>query len=169
MSMARSPYEKQIRSTIRQYGRAVLGISDQCGPECLGHHPGHFSAPPDETFVPFCYTIGNTEKQLPELLLIYGDKLLAVLNTLSDVMIKRRRRFDHGEVVDIGAKVPCMVIDTDERAFKYTIQARGYYGTGKYTVQQVLVPDPQGRFPFESECDRPYRDMPVLGVPPVRH
>ena len=162
-----SPYAKQFRRGIKDFGRVVMGISGRCGPECIGFHPGHYTGPPDDSFIPFSYTIGNTQKKLPELLVIFSDHETLLLNTLSEIMIKRRRAFDHGEKVDIGGKVPCMVLDTDERVADYVVQADAFYGAGNYRVQQVLVPDPQGRFPFESECERRYRDVPVLGISPV--
>jgi hypothetical protein len=163
-----SPYAAAFRQNIEQYGRAVMGVSAECGPECLGNHLGHHpSAGPDKSFIPFCYTIGNFEKNLPELLLIFRPDLNDVLNIMSDIMIRQDRPFEHGELVDIGGKVPSMVIYADHRAKDYTLQVTHYYGTPLYAVQQVLVPDPQGRYPHQPGCRHPYSRQPVLGVTPV--
>jgi Domain of unknown function (DUF4262) len=43
-----------------------------------------------------------------------------------------------------------------------TIQAGQFYGTEEYPVQQVLIPDPDGRFPGDPNCQPPYCRFPVL-------
>ena len=54
---------------------------------------------------PFAYTIGNTEKDLPELLTIgisVRNSDVDHLNYLSKLMVERGKPFDDGEIVDLS-------------------------------------------------------------------
>jgi len=119
-------------------------------------------APDSPNDSPFCYTIGNQQLDLPELLMFVSPKAGGILNVLSERMIERGRAFDDGELVDCGGKFPVRIINADERAKnEFTIQAGEVFGQD-YEVQQVLAPDRSGRFPGEPGCDAPYKDVPVL-------
>jgi len=130
-----------------QYIQAVLA-----GPTTLG----------------FGYTIGNTEHDLPELLLIgkfsHSD-LGFLLNWLGETMRKRGRPFDNGEVVSYGGKRPVKIINAGTQAREeYPIQVGEYYQTDAYAIQQVLWPDEEGRFPDETGCAAPFSEVPVLAL-----
>src|SRR6516165_1637620 len=77
-------FYKEIKKIIKSHGRFIFGEDEGGGP-------------------PFAYTIGNTEKGLPELLAIgiYGRDAL-FLDHLSDIMVERGEPFQEGEVVDIS-------------------------------------------------------------------
>jgi len=113
---------------------------------------------------PFAYTIGNYLNGLPDLLVI-GLHDGSFLNDLSQKMIERGAAFSDGELIDLGGKHPVKVITaTDARArADYTIQAGRFYGFEHYALQQVLIPDKEGRFPDNPDCAQPYAAMPVLG------
>ena len=78
----------------------------------------------DGAHLPFAYTIGNTSKDLPELLMIgYHDAgaIGSVLGKLSDAMIEREHAFADGETVNLGGKYPVKIIDANATAQdKYT-------------------------------------------------
>jgi hypothetical protein len=115
-----------------------------------------------ENTPPFSYTIGNSRRLLPELLII-GLLDNWTLNTLSDRMIDQGRPFADDEIVDLGGRYPVKVIDADERVkSEFTIQAGRYFGADNYEVMQVIIPDKNGRFPDEPNCAKPYSEIPIL-------
>src|SRR6266516_2339798 len=71
------------------------------------------------TTLGFGYTIGNTEHDLPELLMVgnfsHGD-LGAILNFLGDEMRKQGRPFYNGELVTIGGKHPVKIVNAGTEA-----------------------------------------------------
>jgi hypothetical protein len=135
-----------IDDDVRRDGRSVL---------CIGA---------EDDSPPFAYTIGNALVGLPELLII-GTLEGGLLNDLSRIMLERGRAFDDGELVNLGGKFPVKIITADvgRAQHDYTIQAGQYLGVEDYPVLQVLVPDRNGRYPDDAECQRPYANMPVLG------
>ena len=138
---------ENVENDIRRCGRSVLCIVAEADARS------------------FAYTIGNWIVGLPELLII-GTAKGALLNDLSQMMIARGAAFADGELVNLGGKYPAKIIDADQRAQAgYTIQAGQYHGHEHYRVQQVLMPDRNGRFPDDPECQRPYSTLPVLRRP----
>jgi hypothetical protein len=118
-----------------------------------------------EDAVGFSYTVGNSAHKLPEFLIIGygGDRAAGLLHRLSDILIERARPFFCGERVNLGGKFPVMILDAGEEARqKYTIQAGGFIGSDDYKVQQVVAPDPNGRFPDDPLC------LPGYSVPLLR-
>lgn len=138
---------KKIEEAIKQHGQLVMGI--------FATKPGGES---------FSYTIGNHEKGLPELLLVghTGDDIKYVLNLLGEKLRAQGVPFDHGQLVDLGGKYPVIVYNTDEKAKLYCLQAGFYYRTDKYSVQQVVMCDTEGRYPGDEGCDEPYASQPLL-------
>ena len=119
------------------------------------------------TRLAFGYTIGNTERGLPELLPVGNfshSDLGFLLNGLGETMRKRGRPFDNGEVVSYGGKRPVKIINAGTQAKEYAIQVAEYYHTDEYAIQQVLVPDQEGRFPGETGCAAPFSEVPVLAL-----
>lgn len=106
------------------------------------------------------YTIGNTRKGLPELIIVgpfNPRQSQAVLNDLSEKMIERGRAFDEGELVSLGGKYPVAVYRASE-AIKpeVTCQAGQILGREDYDVMQVVYCDPNGHFPGHKDCEPPY-------------
>jgi hypothetical protein len=118
------------------------------------------------TTLGFGYTIGNTERGLPELLMIgnFSHGYLAfILDFLGEEMRKQGQPFDNGELVSIGGKHPVKIVNAGTEAREeYAIQVGEYYHHDDYVIQQVLVPDGEGRFPNETGCEAPYSEVPVL-------
>jgi hypothetical protein len=141
--MSMRQFHQDVANDIRHDGRSVV---------CVGS---------DDSSPSFAYTIGNWPR-FPELLII-GTLKGDILNTLSDMMIKRGVAFADGELVNAGGKLPAKIIVADVRARdQYTIQAGQHFGHEDYCVLQVLVSDRDGHFPDEPGCQPPYCDIPVL-------
>lgn len=141
------PFYKGIAATIKRAQRQFIGVM------------------PEKKLVGFAYTIGNHLKGAPELLILGNLKAeawVSILNRLSDCMVEIERPFADGEIVDMGGKYGLQVWNTTLIAkLEYTRQATEFYQHQEYTVQQVVVPDPQGRYPADKRCHRRYR-VPLL-------
>jgi hypothetical protein len=141
------PFYIAIARTIERYDRQVLAIA------------------PEKKALGFYYTIGNSLKDLPELLLIGNFEPKAatsVLNKLSDKMVEAGRRFLNGERVPMGGEYDPQVWDTTAIAqTMFTLQVTEFFQSKEYTVQQVVLPDPKGRYPTDKRCHKRYR-VPVL-------
>jgi Domain of unknown function (DUF4262) len=134
-----------IAEDIRRDGRSVL---------CVSAEPNKHA---------FCYTIGNWERRLPELLMIRAASAAAgqSLNALSNMMIDRGRAFASGERIAV-ASITVKIIRADSRAREqYTIQAGQHFGHEHYEVLQVLLSDLRGHFPDEPGY-RARLPIPVL-------
>jgi hypothetical protein len=145
MAYIRDLYGK-IEKDIGRSGRAVLNVMER---------------------KPFSYTIGNAIKGLPELLVIGLSPIDAtyMLNVWSDAMINRGSAFADRETVDVGGSFPCLAVTCVEGVRDvYTIQAGEYLERQDYDVVQMIVPDPDGRFPTDPLCAPVYRDVPILGA-----
>ena len=149
-------FYQQIASTIAREGRQILCIAAE------GKLPSFF------------YTIGNSLRGAPELLLIGNFEegpAAKVLNTLSEQMLEAGRRYLSGQRVNpFGGEHDMQVWDTTPIAkIQYTTQVteflqslKGTIGVPQqYTVQQVVMPDPKGRYPADKGCHKRYR-VPVL-------
>lgn len=118
----------------------------------------------------FYYTIGNFDAGLPELLLVLHvspDFAQSVLNDVGKIMRERGRAFEDGELVDIGSPAKLKVVRAPASASTdYGILVAQYFSCMHTDVEmlQVLIPDPQGRFPDEEECDPVYAGQPVRGL-----
>ncbi len=141
------PFYLKIQETIQRHDRQVLAIG------------------PEDKLPPFFYTIGNHVKALPELLLIgpwVPQQGQATLNILSDKMIEQGHGFANGELVNIGGEHSLQLWDTTVIAkLQYTLQCTEYFGDQDYLVQQVVMPDPKGRYPGDKRLHKRYR-VPVL-------
>jgi len=138
----------KVAEDIHRVGHSVMGIF----PDKEEKKPGFF------------YTVGRHQKNLPELLMVVnlaGPQGMDILNALS-----RAQPFTHGQLVDLGGKYPVLIIDATKPIVQkeYTRMVNAFYNTHDYQVQQVLLPDPNGRFPPDGL--KPYRDQPILGEMP---
>jgi hypothetical protein len=117
----------------------------------------------DPDHLPFCYTIGNAERGLPELLLIgVGRDGSGALNVASEIIIERGKAFDDGELVSLGGKYSVKVVNADPEVKQfYTVQAGEILEHQNYHVQQVIACDRQGRFPDDPACEEPYASYPI--------
>lgn len=137
---------RQIRRNIREAGQSVMyiGGTGDGGP-------------------PFSYTVGRSERGLPELLIVAAlapDTAKAILNHLDRLM---PQPLPSGTEVSLGGTYPVRLMaathpDTWE---EYCCLVDRLYG--HVPVQQVVMCDKQGRFP--PDCD-PQWHQPLLGQPP---
>lgn len=124
---------------IQSHGRAVIGVFDSG----------------------FSYTIGNTLKGVPELIMIGGidvRHMALILNYVSDHLIEKGVPDDG--IVDIGGQFPMKVIKASHRAQdEFMFQASRYHGTEDYDVLQVIVPDKTGKYQGDEGFDRYYETV----------
>jgi hypothetical protein len=116
----------------------------------------------------FSYSVGNSIMDLPELLLfaMHPRDARWLINLLSEQMIERGRKFDDGELVSMGGPCPVCVIDaSDSVKNEYTIQVKHMLTKvgleNEYRVMQIVLPDPDGLFPWDDGCSEPYAQMKV--------
>jgi hypothetical protein len=112
-------------------------------------------------YIPFSYTIGNYECELPELLMI-GSTCGETLNAITARMRERKQAFADGDTIDLGETWKPKAFWANDEARKYTVQVGEYYGTDGYAVQQIVIPDSSGRYPGDPQCDSSFRWVPVL-------
>ncbi len=132
---------------IREHGRSVIGVFPDKESEDINDA--------------FAYTIGNSLKGLPELLVvgIYRDG--GMLNELSERMIAQGHAFADNERVFLGGAFPVTIIEADDAVKeRVTIQA-GNFLKRYYRVMQIVLCDHEGRFPWDQGCGKPYCDVRV--------
>lgn len=143
---------EQVRANIAKSGVHVWGI--------FGSNEGPS----------FTYTTGLYEKQLPEFVIagFSPDSAHYIIMLAYEEMKKRGRRFADREVflVDDDPTKALVFLDArDSVRDDYTIQTGQYYQTEDYEVQQILIPDTEGRFPNDPNCD--YYLQPILSREPM--
>jgi Domain of unknown function (DUF4262) len=135
---------------IEGYGRHVV---------CVAATEAPASTDPNDYF---SYTIGNTRKGFPELLVVGTFRQGYILNPLSEMMIERGHKFADGELVDLGGDFPVCLVDAAETVKdEFTVQAGEHYDTNDYAVMQVVLSDKAGLFPWQPKCAAPYSRVVV--------
>jgi hypothetical protein len=147
-------FEDAAREAIAKSGQFILGVFGE----------------PDAPW--FNYTIGNYQKGLPELLIVYPgskkmyERLAGTLNRAGEIQRERGQGFEHGELVSLGGRLPVKIVDATAQAkVGYTFGVAHYYGTDDYQVRQIVMPDPDGRYPGDPLCAEAYASLPVLSSP----
>ncbi len=143
----------QIRANIEKSGQHIQSVGQ---------------SPPDPPGTEqFMYTIGNFHLGLPELLIVdtslsmFGD----ILNRLGRMQRERRRAFADEELVSVGGKFPLRIVDAGAIGrTRYATFVGIFYKTDNYDVRQVVLPDPQGRWPDTPGCALPYSRQPILSA-----
>jgi len=147
--------KKEIEAAMRRLQRSVLQNIQKHGRSVIGV----FQSKDEPDFIPFAYTIGNALKDRPELLVIGINNqinAMVLLNKLSGMNLR------DGETVSLGGKFGVHILKAGKTArTDYAVQASNIWGDD-YEIMQVIIPDPQGRFPWDEGCTAPYRRMPVL-------
>ncbi|MEJ6846703.1 DUF4262 domain-containing protein [Sinorhizobium fredii] len=137
----------KISSDIERCGRSVIGV--------FGDETG------------FVYTIGNYLAGLPELLIvapIHLEQLGGLVNYASDSLLnKGPNEIADGSLIDIGGKYPMKVRQVGVFAKNtFAVQASLYLKTDAYALVQLLLPDTQGRYPGDPDCEDPFRQQPLV-------
>jgi Domain of unknown function (DUF4262) len=151
---------RPTRETIARHWRELQDDVERTGRTVIGVFPDADSK--DPTNDAFMYSVGNALKGLPELLVVGMYRDGYAINALSEIMLERGRKFQDGEVVDLGGPCPVCVVDAAEGVKdRYTCQATGVFGEGGYAVMQVVLPDAAGKFPWDRGCAEPYSRVVV--------
>lgn len=128
---------------LRSYGVKVREIIDRVGWMVQGVF--------GEGEPPFAYTVGLTEKQMPELY-IFGLPPEVAARTLNDAaqqMLDRGEPFVDDEVVEKVLTIP--LVARAASSLEDVGVARRFYGHDIDLVQLVW-PDPEGRYPWDDGC-----------------
>jgi hypothetical protein len=141
----------KVMENIARTGRHIMGVFPT-------------GAEDDPINAAFQYTIGNSLKKMPELLIVgmYDD--LYAINALSQLMIVRGRKFEDGEVVSLGGPFAVCVVDASEdvkRRFTIQVARQLCIEDAGYAVMQVVLPDKRGRFPWQIGCAAPFSKVKV--------
>lgn len=128
-------FSAQIANNIRESGCHIWGVGVN----------------EEENFPSFTYTTGLAERELPEFIIVGFNPaqaagiINALVKKLSD---DERGAYNNTEVVELfeGFKVAILDARASVRD-RYTIQTGQYYGHEDYQVQQVVIPDEEGRLP----------------------
>jgi hypothetical protein len=141
------------RDLITVYGRAISYVLGTDGdPSRFGH------------------TVGLTEHGdgYPELLIAGLSPVITqiLLNDLSERVLTHGERFTHGQTItDLITDYPAVIINGPHTDTLHPGTLIGHYGTGKFTLQQIVWPDPDGRFPWDDGYRYPATVQPTLGRP----
>jgi hypothetical protein len=96
----------------------------------------------------------------PEILIIGPRQSQAdgPIAAIVDFMRDRKAAVGNGELVGIGGKYPVKVINVSRDTVKdlCTCAVERHHGTRDYVVQQMMIPDRDGRFPDEPGCAEPF-------------
>jgi Domain of unknown function (DUF4262) len=122
----------------------------------------------DDPGAPFAYTVGLTARGHPELIIAGLDPATAqvLLNDLASRVYDKAVRFTHGQrISDLLAGYDAVVIDgrgTDEL---HPGAAYAHYGKDRVVLQQIVWPDRDGRFPWNTGYAYPADTQPLIGQP----
>ncbi|GIJ08407.1 DUF4262 domain-containing protein [Micromonospora andamanensis] len=139
-------------------------IIDRVGWAVTAVHP---HADDTDHHAPFAYTVGLTAHNHPELLVAGLDPAISqhLLNDLAARVYDRAERFTHGQRIgDLIAGYDAVVIDGTPTAQLHPGAAIARYGQ-QVRVQQVVWPDPEGRFPWDAGYAYPPSAQPTLRRP----
>lgn len=137
----RPPFFEKIEHLIATKNRAVLSVMGEPG---------------------FSYSIGNTLRGIPEVLVLGVPPMEAahLVYTWSELM-DQRGLFRDGEMIDIGARFPCMAVTCGDLVREeYTLLVH-HFVRPDYDVVQMVAPDEEGRFPSHPLCAKEWR-VPIL-------
>lgn len=119
----------------------------------------------DPTDIPFAYTVGLTERDLPELL-IAGLPIPVAHTLLNDLA---RREHDNGERYRHAQRIDDLLVGYDtvlidgplsDRLWPGAAIAR--YGRERIRVRQIVWPDVTGRFPWDDGYNHTGCPQPLI-------
>lgn len=149
---------------IEDFLRRQSEMIDRVGWSVTLVHP---SADDSDDSVPIAYTVGLTAHGYPELMIVGLDPAISqhLLNDLAARVYDRAERFAHGQrISDLIAGYDAVVVDGALTDQLHPGAAIARYGQ-QVRVQQVVWPDPQGRFPWDAGYAYPSTAQPLIGRP----
>lgn len=162
-------------------GDRVQEHIDRVGWSVTGVFPTQ-NDPPETT--PFAYTIGLTEKSLPELLIagLGPRQAQSLLNLAAQHVVETGLPFTHGQTVTgvaVGNPLVALNVPVPQRigdqlnahgALADTLYpgvAIARYGRSRLRLQQLVWPDRNGQFPWSAFYVIDSWVQPVLAAPPA--
>lgn len=167
MSIFKSEYLDKVRAMIAKHGVMIQYVG---GGHC--EDPEHVGED-DGDGLPFAYTVGLAAIDEPELV-IFGllPKVAAgILNDMAIPVAKGQRisGWQAGLSYKIfGNGVPALLIEVKD-SNEYLFLSNTMYaipGQGPVPALQVLFPDANGRWPWDSKSDY-FGKVPILGTLPT--
>lgn len=155
-AMTPGEYELKVLERIAANGFTYIGVFDPEGK--------------DPTFV---YSLGNTERGWPELILIGNMNMRtteALLNQIQEVWQGENKPV-LGDIPNMivfqdGTEHPLRLVEVDAAATikQYAYQVQHFYPDVPHRFVQVLWPDKNGRFPNDAQYDHTVRQpqLPVV-------
>jgi hypothetical protein len=116
----------------------------------------------------FAYTVGLTERDLPELVIAGPDPLTAqaLLNDMAGRVSSRAEPFTHGQrVADLLVGYDAIIVEGPATDALLPGAAYAQYGKDRVRLQQIVWPDPHSRFPWDDGYQYPAHVQPLLGRP----
>lgn len=157
---------QEIARRRRKFMQEQGAIIDRVGWMVLGVFPT--ADDPDDTS-PFAYTVGLTAHGYPELVIagcLDVRIMHELLNNLADRVYDTAARFTHGQrLADVIHGLPTVIVDGPLNDTLWPGSAVARYGRDKVRLQQLVWPDPQGRFPWEDGYDLDKYRQPLIGRP----
>ncbi|WP_433458430.1 DUF4262 domain-containing protein [Micromonospora sp. CA-248212] len=118
-----------------------------------------------DTTTPFAYTVGLTAHHYPELLIagLPTEVAHCLLNDLARRVYDTAERFTHGQrVSDLIAGYDAIIIDGSPTDDLVPGMAIVRYGRHQICLQQLVWPDQQGRFPWDSGYSLEPQAQPLI-------
>ncbi|MEU5554110.1 DUF4262 domain-containing protein [Micromonospora sp. NPDC047793] len=118
-----------------------------------------------DTTAPFAYTVGLTAHGHPELITagLPPEVAHTLLNDLAQRVYDKAERFTHGQTVsDLIAGYDAIIIDGPPTDDLHPGMAIARYGRDQIRLQQLVWPDQQGRFPWDSGYDFDPHVQPLI-------
>jgi len=117
----------------------------------------------------FAYTVGFTEHNLPELLIsgLPFEVMHGVLNTAGRLAYDGAR-WRHGQhVAEIIVGFDAVIVDGAPLPGMRPGTAYARYGPARVRIQQIIWPDPAGRFPWQPGYAYPPQVQLLIDEPPA--
>jgi hypothetical protein len=148
---------------IEEFARRQKQLIDQFGWAVTNVFPTE-----DDPVSPFSYTVGLTAHGYPELIIAGLDPATsqALLNDLAARVYDRAERFTTGQrITDLLAGYEAVIVEGPATDALYPGAALARYGQDAVSLQQIVWPDPQGRYPWDTGYAYGPHVQPVLGKP----
>ncbi|MGX4657846.1 DUF4262 domain-containing protein [Micromonospora sp. SCSIO 07396] len=119
----------------------------------------------DSDTTPFTYTVGLTAHDHPELLTAGLSPEIAhsLLNELAHRVHDRAERFTHGQRIhNLITSYDAIIIDGPPTDDLLPGMAIARYGRARVRLQQMVWPDQQGLFPWETGYDLDPEAQPLI-------
>jgi hypothetical protein len=122
----------------------------------------------DAPGAPFAYTVGLTTHGYPELIISGLDPTISqtLLNDLAARVYDRAEQFTAGQrISDLLAGYDAVIVEGPATEALHPGAAFARYGRDRVSLQQIVWPDPRGRYPWDPGYAYGPDVQPVLGRP----